>query len=101
MTDTTNNDDSKVSLGDAIVGQNKGIDFDVIQGVKVTFSAILGSTNMLISDLLQLKNGCIVQINKNVGDHIDIMINNKLVAKGDLVVKDNKVGVILKEIIHK
>nr|CBX30129.1 hypothetical protein N47_D29380 [uncultured Desulfobacterium sp.] len=59
----------------------------------------LGQTRMLINDLLQLGQGSIIELNKQIGDPIDIFICDKLIAKGEVVVVDDKFGIRLTNII--
>jgi len=59
----------------------------------------MGKTKMLINDLLQLGQGSVIELTKLVGEPLDVMINDKLVAKGEVVVVNEKFGVRLTEVI--
>ena len=62
-------------------------------------SAILGTASMQVSDLLKLGRGAVVELDRKIGDAIDIYVNNRLVARGEVVVVDDQLGVTMTEII--
>ena len=81
-------------------GQDPGPrDLDFILDIPLLLSVELGSTRMLVNDLLQLGQGSIVELNKLAGEPLEILINNKLVARGEVVVVNEKFGVRLTDII--
>lgn len=59
----------------------------------------LGRTKKLIKDILDLSAGSIIQLDKLAGEHVDILVNNKLIAKGEVVVIDENFGVRVTDII--
>ena len=67
--------------------------------IPLTLSVEMGKTKMLINDLLQLGQGSVIELTKLVGEPLDVMINDKLVAKGEVVVVNEKFGVRLTEVI--
>ena len=71
----------------------------MLQDVKMNLSVELGRTQINIREILQLGEGSIVQLNKLAGEPVDIFINNKCVAKGEVVVVDENFGVRVTEII--
>jgi len=97
MSNNINN--TQETLGDTIVNDNMQIDFNSIKDINVDITVNIGKTKMTVSELLKLRNGCILKLDKTVGESLEVFINNKLVAKGDIVVVDNQIGVILTEII--
>ena len=74
-------------------------DLEAIYDIPVKVSAILGRTNMKISQLMQLNKGAIIELDKKVGEAIDIYVNNNLVAKGEVVVVDDKLGITMTEVV--
>jgi flagellar motor switch protein FliN/FliY len=72
---------------------------DLLLDVPLTITVELGRTKKLIKDILELVPGSIVQLDKLAGDPVDIMVNNKLVAKGEVVVIDENFGVRVTDII--
>ena len=62
-------------------------------------SAVLGRTNLEIADLLDLDEGDVIELDRKVGEAIDLYVNNRLVARGEVVLVDEKLGVTMTEII--
>jgi flagellar motor switch protein FliN/FliY len=67
--------------------------------VPVRVSAVLGRASMEDSELLKLGSGAIVELDRKVGEAIDIYVNNRLVARGEVVVVEDRLGVTMTEII--
>ena len=67
--------------------------------VPVNISAVLGRAHMSVAQLLQLGQGSIFELDRKVGEAIDIYVNNRLVARGEVVVVDERLGVTMTEII--
>lgn len=71
----------------------------VLYEVPVQVSAILGKTTMQVNQLLKLGRGAVVELDRRVGDAIDIYVNDRLVARGEVIIVDEHLGVTLTEII--
>jgi len=67
--------------------------------VPVNISAVLGKAHLSVSDLLKLGPGSILELDRKVGEAIDIYVNNRLVARGEVVVVEERLGVTMTEII--
>ena len=67
--------------------------------VPVHISAVLGRANLSVAQLLQLAQGSVLELDRKVGEAIDIYVNNRLVARGEVVVVDERLGVTMTEII--
>ncbi|HET9160266.1 MAG TPA: flagellar motor switch protein FliN [Caulobacteraceae bacterium] len=67
--------------------------------VPVNISAVLGRANLSVAQLLQLGAGSVLELDRKVGEAIDIYVNNRLVARGEVVVVDERLGVTMTEII--
>jgi len=75
-------------------------DLDAVYDIPVTLSAVLGKATMQVSQLLKLGRGAVVELDRNLGESIDIYVNNRLVARGEVVmVDDNRLGVTMTEIV--
>lgn len=74
-------------------------DLTPVFDVPVNVSAVLGKTHIDINTLLKLKSGSVVELDRKVGEAIDIYVNNRLVARGEVVVVDDRLGVTMTEII--
>lgn len=74
-------------------------ELEPVYDIPVKVSAVLGKTKMTVSQLMKLNKGTIIELDKKVGEPVDIYVNNNLVAKGEVVIVDNKLGVTMSEII--
>ena len=74
-------------------------DLEAVYEIPVKVSAILGKTKMKVSQLLKLNRGAIIELYRKVGEAIDIYVNNNLVARGEVVVVDDKLGITMTEIV--
>ncbi|GAP23602.1 flagellar motor switch protein [Gluconobacter frateurii NBRC 101659] len=75
-------------------------DLEAIYDIPVTVSAVLGRTTMQVSQLLRLGRGAVVELDRKIGDSIDILVNNRLIARGEVVMVDeSRLGVTMTEII--
>ena len=87
--------------GEAKAPRPEGLrkDLDFILDIPLEVSAQLGSTKLLINELLQLGQGSVIELNKLAGEPLEILVNGKLVARGEAVVINEKFGVRLTDII--
>ena len=74
-------------------------DLEAIYDIPVQISAVLGKATMQVSQLLKLGRGAVVELDRKVGEAIDIYVNNRLVARGEVVVVEDRLGVTMTEII--
>ena len=78
-------------------GTPKNIDF--ILDIPMSVAVYVGSTKMAIRDLLQLAQGSVIELDKLAGEPMEVMVNNKLVARGEVVVVNEKFGIRLTDVI--
>lgn len=81
------------------VGEPMANDVTAIYDIPVQISAVLGRSSMQVSQLLKLGRGAVVELDRKVGEAIDIYVNNRLVARGEVVVVEDKLGVTMTEIV--
>jgi len=75
-------------------------DLEAVYDIPVTVSAVLGKTTMQVSQLLKLGRGAVVELDRKLGEAIDIYVNNRLVARGEVVMVDEtRLGVTMTEIV--
>jgi len=74
-------------------------DLEAVFDVPVQVSAVLGRTRMEVGELLKLGPGAVLELDRKVGEAIDIYVNNRLVARGEVVLVEEKLGVTMTEII--
>jgi len=81
------------------IGEPMAKDVEAIYDIPVQISAVLGRSTMQVSQLLKLGRGAVVELDRKVGEAIDIYVNNRLVARGEVVVVEDKLGVTMTEIV--
>ena len=75
-------------------------DLESVYDVPVNITAVLGRTHMEVANLLKLDKGDVVELDRKVGEAIDIFVNNRLVARGEVVLVEDRLGVTMTEIIR-
>jgi flagellar motor switch protein FliN len=80
-------------------GSRIAADLEAVFDVPVQVSAVLGRARMDVGDLLKLGPGAVLELDRKVGEAIDIYINNRLVARGEVVLVEDKLGVTMTEIV--
>ena len=99
-------------LGDGNAGGSEGLpspdrpspptnasDLEAVYDIPIEVSAVLGRASMQVAQLLKLGRGAVVELDRKVGEAIDIYVNNRLVARGEVVVVEDRLGVTMTEII--
>ena len=81
-------------------GQTEKYDIDLILDIPLDVSVELGKVRMLVNNLLQLGQGSIIELDKPVGEPLEIYINNKLIARGEVVVVEEKFGIRVTDIVN-
>ncbi len=75
-------------------------ELEAVYDIPVTVSAVLGRATMQVSQLLKLGRGAVVELDRKLGEAIDVYVNNRLVARGEVVmVDDNRLGITMTEIV--
>ena len=92
---------SDLQSGDGDDYASPGItkDLEAVYDIPVQISAVLGKSTMQVAQLLKLGRGAVVELDRKVGEAIDIYVNNRLVARGEVVVVEDRLGVTMTEII--
>ncbi len=89
----------EVDLADAAKLPANSKDLEAVYDIPVQVSAVLGKANMQVAQLLKLGRGAVVELDRKVGEAVDIYVNNRLVARGEVVVVEDRLGVTMTEII--
>ena len=94
MADPTNAivEEQETSAGEAV-------SLETVYDIPVQISVVLGKTSMQVNQLLKLGRGAVIELDRKVGEPIDIFVNNRLVARGEVVVVEDRIGVTMTEII--
>ena len=88
-----------LSMEEAVEPMRNARDLDAVYDIPVQLQAVLGKASMQVSQLLKLGRGAVVELDRKVGEAIDIYVNNRLVARGEVVVVEERLGVTMTEII--
>ena len=93
--------DMTATAGQSLVDEQvrSAVDLAPIFDVPVNISAVLGKANIDVNSLLKLTSGSVLELDRKVGEAIDIYVNNRLVARGEVVVVEDRLGVTMTEII--
>ena len=92
-------DEALDEAGKSAVPSGEAKSLDLILDIPLTVSVELGRSKMLINDLLQLGQGSVIELTKLVGEPLEVLVNQKLVARGEVVVVNEKFGVRLTDIV--
>jgi flagellar motor switch protein FliN len=74
-------------------------DLEAVFDVAVNVSAVLGKATMEVSQLLKLSRGAVVELDRKIGEAIDIFVNDRLVARGEVVLVEDRLGITMTEIV--
>ena len=74
-------------------------DLEAVFDVTVNVSAVLGKSTMEVSQLLKLGRGTVVELDRKIGEAIDIYVNDRLVARGEVVLVEDRLGITMTEIV--
>lgn len=78
---------------------SENVSLETVYDIPVQITVVLGRTTMQVNQLLKLGRGAVIELDKKVGEPIDIFVNNRLVARGEVVVVEERIGVTMTEII--
>ena len=95
--------EENISVEDSLIADIEGArsssDLEAVYDIPVQVSAVLGKSRMQVSQLLRLGRGAVVELDRKVGEAIDIYVNNRLVARGEVVVVEDRLGITMTEIV--
>ena len=89
--------DEIIGFGDDSGSEN--LSLETVSEIPVQVTVVLGRTTMQVNQLLKLWRGAVIELDKKVGEPVDVFVNNRLVARGEVVVVDERIGVTMTEII--
>lgn len=75
------------------------LSLETVSDIQVQLTVVLGRTSMQVNQLLKLGRGAVIELDRKVGEPIDIFVNNRLVARGEVVVVEDRIGITMTEII--
>ena len=92
--------DEPQTVGDALGMNDNVTELDAVLEVSVDITAVLGTAIMPISQILKLGRGAVVELNRGVGEDIEIHANNRLVATGEVIVIEDRLGVNINDVVR-
>jgi flagellar motor switch protein FliN len=93
-------EDEPQTVGDVLGMDDNLTELDAVLDVSVDITAVLGTAIMPISQILKLGRGAVVELNRGVGEDIEIQANNRLVATGEVIVIEDRLGVNINNIVR-
>ncbi|HCR85623.1 MAG TPA: flagellar motor switch protein FliN [Alphaproteobacteria bacterium] len=75
------------------------IDIDAIGDVPIEISVVLGEAKVTVDELLKMGEGAVIELNRKVGEPVELYVNQRCVAKGEVVIVENKIGITMTEIL--
>lgn len=92
--------DEPQTVGEVLGMEGSVTELDAVLEVSIEITAVLGTAMMPISQILKLGRGAVVELNRGVGEDIEIHANNRLVATGEVIVIEDRLGVNINEIVR-
>jgi len=94
-----------VAMPEAIAALAAGVldgrDLGAVWDVPVKVQVLLGRSRMEIGELMRLKSGDVIELDRRVGEPVDVFVNNRMIARGEVVLIDHALGVTLTEIVRQ
>ncbi len=104
LTPDSSEEENAFGFDENVIDRNKTTtespNIDFLLDIPLTISAELGRTKMIIYELLQLSQGSVIELNKLAGEPLDVRVNDKLIARGEAVVVNEKFGVRITDIVN-
>ncbi|MDZ5761972.1 Flagellar motor switch protein FliN [Candidatus Cyrtobacter comes] len=79
--------------------ESKELDLHAVYDVPLKVSVVLGKTEMRLNQVLKLTKGSLVELDKKVGEPVDLYVSDRLIARGEIVLVDDKIGITLMELV--
>ncbi|MCC0057449.1 MAG: flagellar motor switch protein FliN [Rhodobiaceae bacterium] len=99
--DAVSDDDRAGGRDEQATAARSAADLEALFDVPVRVSAVLGRAKLEVSELLKLDHGSVVELDRKVGEAIEIFVNDRLIARGEVVLVDDKLGITMTEIIKQ
>ena len=103
--ETESTEESQEQKAGELVESEKGLEAkekinpEVLQGIPVTISVEVGRTSLKIRDLLRLSQGSVVELERLAGEPLDLLVNNTVVAQGEIVLVNDRYGIRLTRVV--
>ncbi len=91
--------DAKETETAGALTQDETVNLEAVYDIPVQVTVVLGRTSMPISNVLKLGRGAVVELDRKVGESVDVFVNERLVARGEVVIVEDRIGVTMTEIM--
>lgn len=81
------------------LAQDDAVNLEAVYDIPVEVTVVLGRTSMPISNVLKLGRGAVVELDRKIGESVDVFVNERLVARGEVVIVEDRIGVTMTEIM--
>ena len=99
MENATEDQERDVLEGENVTGENAQIDPEVLQNIPVTISIEVGRASLKFRDLLRLSQGSVVELDRLAGEPLDLLVNQTVVAQGEIVLDNDRYGIRLTRVV--
>ena len=99
MENATEDQERDVLEGENVTGENAQIDPEVLQNIPVTISIEVGRASLKIRDLPRLSQGSVVELDRLAGEPLDLLVNQTVVAQGEIVLVNDRYGIRLTRVV--
>lgn len=89
---------NEISLDPNKTPEQKELNMQAVYDIPLKVKVILGSTELKLNQILKLSKGAVVELDKKVGDPVEFLVGDRLIARGEIVLVDNKIGITLTEL---
>ena len=76
-------------------------EIDLLSDVEMTVTVELGRTKMKVRDLLRMTEGSLIELGRGIGEAVDVLVNGSVIARGDVVVVDDELGIRITEFVSR
>ena len=88
----------ETTVGD-VYQDSDNVSLEAVYDIPVQISAVLGNAEMQVNQLLKLGRGAVIELDRKVGEPVDIFVNNRLIARGEVVIVEDKIGITMTEVM--
>ena len=82
-----------------VLSQEETVNLEAVYDIPVEVTVVLGRTSMPISNVLKLGRGAVVELDRKIGESVDVFVNERLVARGEVVIVEDRIGITMTEIM--
>lgn len=92
-------DNNETENSGSALAQSEAVNLEAVYDIPVEVTVVLGRTSMPISNVLKLGRGAVVELDRKIGESVDVYVNERLVARGEVVIVEDRIGITMTEIM--